>query len=73
MSRRVAVGLAWTLAGLSVAMFAGGVALFVLVRVAQSLDGRITVDYVSKLLVYVPFLPSPSSEPWWLRGDPGTL
>ena len=59
MSRRVAVGLAWSLAGLSVAMFVGSVVLFVLTRVEQSPGDRITVDYISRLLLYVPFLAFP--------------
>ena len=59
MSRQVAVWLAWSLAGLSVAMFVGSIVLFVLVRVAQSPDDKTTVDYVSKLFVYVPFLAFP--------------
>ena len=59
MSRRFTAWLAWSLAGISVAMFVGSVALFVLVRVAESSGDRISVDYVSKLLVYVPFLAFP--------------
>ena len=59
MRRRVAVGLAWSLAGISVAMFAGSVALFVLVRVAESPGDRTSVDYISQFLVYVPFLAFP--------------
>jgi hypothetical protein len=59
MSRRVAVGLAWSLAGLSVTMFVGSVVLFILTRVEQSPGDRITVDYISRLLLYVPFLAFP--------------
>jgi hypothetical protein len=59
MSRRVAVGLAWSLAGLSVAMFVGNVVLFVLTRVEQSPGDRTTVDYISRLFLYVPFLAFP--------------
>jgi hypothetical protein len=36
MRRRIAVWLAWSLAGLSVAMILGSIALFILVRFAQS-------------------------------------
>jgi len=59
MRRRAVVWLAWSLAGVSAAMFAGSIVLFVLVRVAQSTGDGTTVDYVSKLLVYVPFLAFP--------------
>src|SRR5215210_3745514 len=59
MRRRVAVWLAWSLAGLSVAMFVGSIVLFVLVRVAQSPGDQDTIDSVSNLLVYVPFLTFP--------------
>jgi len=59
MRRRVAVWLAWSLAGLSVAMFIGSIALFVLVKVAQSPGDQNTVGGVGNLLVYVPFLAFP--------------
>ena len=59
MSRRVVVGLAWSLAGLSVAMFVGSVVLFVLTRVEQSPGDRTTIDYFSRLFLYVPFLAFP--------------
>ena len=59
MSRRVVVGLAWSLAGLSVVMFVGSVVLFVLTRVEQSPGDRTTVHYVSRLFLYVPFLAFP--------------
>src|SRR5215211_5951031 len=59
MRRRVAVWLAWSLAGLSVAMFVGSIVLFVLIRVAQSPGDQDTIDSVSNLLVYVPFLTFP--------------
>jgi len=58
MSRRAAVWLAWSLAGLSVAMFVGSIALFVLGRVAQSPGEGTAVDYAT-FLVYVPFLTFP--------------
>jgi hypothetical protein len=56
--RRVAVWPAWSLAGLSVAMFAGGIALYILVRVAQP-PGDPAVELISKPLIYVPFLVFP--------------
>jgi hypothetical protein len=59
MRRRVAVWLAWSLAGLSMAMFVWSIVLFVLVRVAQSPGDRDTVDSVNNLLIYVPFLAFP--------------
>ena len=59
MSRRTAVGLAWSLAGLSMAMFIGSVVLFVLTRVEQSPGDRTTFDYISGLFLYVPFLAFP--------------
>jgi hypothetical protein len=59
MRRRVAVWLAWSLAGLSVAMFVGSIVLFVLVRAAQPPGDQATVAPLSGLLVYVPFLAFP--------------
>ncbi len=59
MRRRVAAWIVWALAGISVAMFVWGAALFVLVRVAESPGDRIAIDYVSKLFVYIPFLAFP--------------
>jgi hypothetical protein len=59
MSRRVAVVLAWSLAGLSVAMFVGSGVLFVLTRVEQSPGDSTTVDFFSRLFLYVPFLAFP--------------
>jgi biotin transporter BioY len=59
MRRRVAVLLAWSLAGLSVAMFVGSIVLYVLVRVAQSPGEQATATPLSGLLVYVPFLAFP--------------
>ena len=58
MSRRVAVWPAWSLGGLSVAMFVGGIALYILVRVAQP-PGDPAVEPISKSLIYVPFLVFP--------------
>ncbi len=58
MTRRVAPWLAWSLAGLSVAMFVGGVALYILARVAQSPGGS-AAEPIGKLLIYVPFLAFP--------------
>ena len=51
--------MAWSLAGLSAGMFVGSVVLFVLTRVEQPPGDRITVDYISRLLLYVPFLAFP--------------
>jgi hypothetical protein len=59
MSRRVAVALAWSLAGLSVAMFVGSGVLFVLTRVEQFSGDSTTVDFFSRLFFYVPFLAFP--------------
>jgi hypothetical protein len=59
MSRRVAAWLAWSLAGLSVAMFVGNVVLFVLTRVEQSPGDRTTVEYFIRVFLYVPFLAFP--------------
>jgi hypothetical protein len=59
MRRRVAVWLAWSLAGLSVAMFVGSIVLFILIQVAQSPGDRVTGDSVSEVLIYVPFLAFP--------------
>ena len=59
MSRRVTVALAWSLAGLSVAMFVGSGVLFVLTRVEQFSGDSTTVDFFSRLFFYVPFLAFP--------------
>jgi hypothetical protein len=59
MSRRVVIGLAWSLAGLSVAMFVGNVVLFVLTRVEQYPGDGPAVDYIIRLFLYVPFLAFP--------------
>src|SRR5215210_3319175 len=59
MRRWVAVWLAWSLAGVSAAMFVGSIVLFVLVRVAQSLGDQGTATPLSGLLIYVPFLAFP--------------
>ncbi|MDQ3863110.1 MAG: hypothetical protein M3317_06375 [Actinomycetota bacterium] len=59
MRRRVAVWLAWSLAGLSGAMFVGSIVLFVLVRFAQSSGEQGTAAPLSDLLVYALFLAFP--------------
>jgi hypothetical protein len=59
MRRRVAVWLAWSLAGLSMAMFVGSIVLFILVQVAQSPGDQGTATPLSGLLAYVPFLAFP--------------
>jgi hypothetical protein len=59
MRRRVAVRLAWSLAGVSSAMFVGSMVLFVLVRVARSAGEQVTATSLSDLLVLVPFLAFP--------------
>jgi len=73
MRRRVAVWLAWSLAGLSVAMFAGSIVLFILVRVAQSPSEEVTATSLSGLLAFVPFLAFPIVGAWWLPSAPATL
>jgi hypothetical protein len=59
MSRRTAAWLAWSLAGLSVAMFVASAVLYVLARSAQSLGNLVTVGTVSEMLGFVPFLAFP--------------
>ncbi len=59
MSVRVASWLAWSLAGVSVAMFLASAALYVLARSAQSPSNWVSVDTVSGLLSLVPFLAFP--------------
>src|SRR3712207_680169 len=59
MSARVASWLAWSLAGISVAMFLASAALYVLARSAQSPSNWVSVDTGSGLLSFVPFLAFP--------------
>jgi hypothetical protein len=59
MSRRTASWLAWSLAGLSVAMFVASAVLDVLVRSAQSPSTWVTVGTVGDMLVFVSFLAFP--------------
>jgi hypothetical protein len=59
MSRRVAVGLAWSLAGLSVAMFVGSIVLFILARAARSPGAQVAAEPITGLLIFVPFLAFP--------------
>ena len=59
MRRRGTIWLAWSLAGLSVAMFVGSIALFILARVAQSPGGQNATASLSGLLIFVPFLAFP--------------
>jgi hypothetical protein len=56
MNSRAASWLAWSLAGLSMAMFLASVALYVLARSAQSPGDRVTA---SDMLTYVPILAFP--------------
>jgi hypothetical protein len=56
-SRRASARLAWTLAGLSVAMFLASVVLYVLVRSSQ--EGPSTSGALSELLILVSFLAFP--------------
>ncbi len=56
MSTRTAPWLAWSLAGLSVAIFLASIALYVLVRSTQSPSSWVTVGAVSEVLGFVPFL-----------------
>jgi hypothetical protein len=57
MSTRASAWLAWSLAGLSVAMFLASVVLYVLARSSQ--EGPSTSGALSELLIYVPFLAFP--------------
>jgi hypothetical protein len=59
LSTRAAAWLAWSLAGLSVAMFIAYVALYVLAQSAQSPNNWVTVGTVSDMLRYVTFLAFP--------------
>jgi hypothetical protein len=59
MSTRSSSWLAWSLAGLSVAMFVPLVALYVLARSAQSSGNWLTVATVSDMVGFVPFLAFP--------------
>ncbi len=54
---RASAWLAWSLAGLTVAMFLASVVLYVLVRSSQ--EGPSTSGALSNLLIYVPFLAFP--------------
>src|SRR5215208_5930790 len=57
MSTRASTWLAWSLAGLCVAMFLASVVVYVLVRSSQ--EGPSTGGTLSDLLIYVPFLAFP--------------
>jgi hypothetical protein len=57
MSTRASAWLAWSLAGLSVAMFLASIVLYVLVRSSQ--EGPSTSGALSELLIFVPFLAFP--------------
>jgi hypothetical protein len=57
MSTRASAWLAWSLAGLSVAMFLASVILYVLARLSQ--EGPSTSGALSELLIFVPFLAFP--------------
>jgi hypothetical protein len=57
MSTRASAWLAWSLAGLSVAMFLASVVVYVLVRSSQ--EGPSTSGALGELLIYVPFLAFP--------------
>ena len=57
MSTRASAWLAWSLAGLSVAMFLAGVVLYVLVRSSQ--EGPSTSGALSELLIFISFLAFP--------------
>jgi hypothetical protein len=59
MSRRAAAWLAWSLAGLSVAMFVANVALYVLIRSAPIPSGLVASRTVIDLLISVPVLAFP--------------
>jgi hypothetical protein len=57
MSTRASAWLAWSLAGLSVALFLASVVVYVLVRSSQ--EGPSTSAALGELLIYVPFLAFP--------------
>src|SRR5215212_687528 len=57
MSTRASAWLAWSLAGLCVAMFLASAVLYVLVRSSQ--EGPSTSGALGELLIYVPFLAFP--------------
>src|SRR5215218_7677627 len=59
MSPRAASWLAWSLAGLSAALFLASVALYVLARSTQEVPSGGTSDALADLLLYVPFLAFP--------------
>ena len=59
MSARVAAGLAWSLAALTMVMFLASAALYVLSLFAQSPSNWLTVGTVSEMVGFVPFLAFP--------------
>jgi hypothetical protein len=59
MRRRASFWLAWSLAGLSVAMFAAGFSFALLILTLSDPVKQISTGSIGKLLVYVPFLSFP--------------
>ena len=71
MSARAAFWLAWSLAGLSLAMFVASGALNVLAHSAQEVpSSRVTSDALGELLFFVPFLAFPLVGALMPPGDP---